>query len=262
MKNIIGFIILIVVCLGLGIALITIKKQAADQQALDEKTIQSFSNNLASTTKDLDEQRNVSSELQKDLATQKKNYEKNYEELTNNFVQVSGNLAKTEASLEASQQEVAKRDAKITELENENQSLDRRASELTNAISSLNVEIAETQRKLASAEGDKAFLSKELKRMMADLNEYQRQFNDLTIVKAQLSKLKDQMIMARRLEWARTGVYAAAEQKGAQRLMTGLKAAPHEPERPNYDLNVEIRSDGTTRVIPPLTNGVPSSTGR
>src|SRR5262245_37508540 len=128
MKNIIGFIILIVVCLGLGIALITIKKQAADQQALDEKTIQSFSNNLASTTKDLDEQRNVSSELQKDLATQKKTYEKNYEELTNNFVQVSGNLAKTQASLEASQQEVAKRDAKITELENENQTLDRRGA--------------------------------------------------------------------------------------------------------------------------------------
>ena len=226
---------------------------------MDAKTILSFSNNLASTSKDQDEQRTVVTELQKDLSTEKKSFE----DLTNNFAQVSGNLVKTEASLEASHKEVAKREAKITELENENQALDRRANELTNSITTLSTQIADTQRKLASSEGDKAFLDKELKRMMADLSEYQRQFNDLTIVKAQVAKLKEQIVLARRMEWTRLGVYAAAEQKGAQRLMQGLKASPPKvAEKPNYDLNVEVRADGSVRVIPPVTNAAPASTTR
>jgi len=256
MKNIIGFIVLVVICVGLGVALIAVKKQATDQQAIDAKTIGTFSNNLASTTKDLEDKSNVVVELQKDLSTEKKALD----DLTNNFAQVSGTLAKTQtsldqtqASLEDSKKEVAKRDAKITELETENQALDRRANELTTAITNLTLEIAETQRKLTSSEGDRAFLSGELKRMMADKAELERQFNDVTIVKAQVAKLKEQMVLARRLEWTRMGVYAASEQKGAQRLMQGAHAStPKVAEKPNYDLNVEVRSDGTVRNVTPL----------
>jgi hypothetical protein len=44
--------------------------------------------------------------------------------------------------------------------------------------------------------------------------------------------------------------------------MQGLKASPgRAPEKPNYDLNVEVRADGSVRVIPPVTNAVPA-TGR
>src|SRR5437016_4487031 len=107
MKNLIGLIVLVIICVGLGIALITIKKQAADKQTEDARTIETWSNKWTSTSKDLDEQRTVATELQKDLSTEKKALD----DLTNNFVQVSGNLAKTEASLEASQKELAKRDA-------------------------------------------------------------------------------------------------------------------------------------------------------
>jgi hypothetical protein len=62
------------------------------------------------------------------------------------------------------------------------------------------------------------------------------------------------MIIARRLEWTRQGVFANSEQKGAQKLMQGLAAQGPKASRGNYDLNVEVSSDGSVRVIPAATN--------
>src|SRR5262249_19212910 len=96
-------------------------------------------------------------------------------------------------------------------------------------------------------------LEKELKRLMTEKAELERQFNDLTVLRAQVSRLKEEMNIARRLEWIRQGVFARAEQKGAQQLMQG-GAAPQtqaKTTKPTYDLNVEISADGSVKVIPP-----------
>jgi len=68
-------------------------------------------------------------------------------------------------------------------------------------------------------------------------------------------------MIARRMDWTARGIYAAAEQKGAQRLITGL-VAPSQAKaaKANYDLNVEVTSDGSVRVIPPLTTNSPAGT--
>jgi hypothetical protein len=90
---------------------------------------------------------------------------------------------------------------------------------------------------------------------MAEKAELERQFNDLTVLRAQVAKLKEELSVARRLEWIRQGLFASAEQKGAQKLMQGINPVtkPAKPT-PTYDLNVEITSEGKVRVIPPLTN--------
>ena len=250
MKMRIGIVILILAALGLGIGLIGVKKQAEQQQTKDNETILSFSNRLAETNGKLQEQKDVTTMLEKDLDTQKKSMA----ELTNSITQVSANLAQTEATLKASQAEVTKLNTKISDLETQNQALDKTALELSTSITNLTMEIADTQRKLSTSEGNKAFLEKELKRLMAEKGELERQFNDLNVVRAQFARLKEEFVIARRVEWTRQGIYAAADQKGAQKLMHNLNAPATRAAKPNYDLNVEVNSDGSVRVVPPSTN--------
>ena len=260
MKNRIGVIVLLLalVCVGLGIALIAIKKQASEQQhELAEKN-GALSNNWVKTHDELDQQKQVNALLESDLEKQKKALDA----LTNNYTQVltalsqtSNGLAQTESALKTSQEEAAKRDAKIAELETQNQALDKHAVDLSAAITNLTTQIEETKHKLATSEGEKGFLEKELKRLMAEKAELERQFNDLAVLRAQVSKLKEELSVARRLEWIRQGLFASTDQRGAQKLMQGpaaaqAKAAP----KPSYDLNVEVNADGSVKVIPPLTN--------
>ena len=251
MKNRVGIIVLIVICLGLGIAMISLKRGADKQRADDGVSIQTYSNKWVDTSGKLDEQKQVSTMLEKDLDTQKKAFL----ELTNNFSQVSATLAQTEATLKASKEAEAKLEAKAAELETQNQALDKRTQDLSTSITNLNTQIAETEKKLAASEGDKALLEKELKRLMSEKAELERQFNDLTVLRAQVAKLKEELSIARRIEWIRQGLFASADQKGAQKLMQGIAPPASKPAaKPAYDLNVEVTADGSVRVIPPATN--------
>jgi chromosome segregation ATPase len=258
MKNRIGVIVLVLICLGLGIGLIAIRREAAKQKNEADDKIQTFSNQVVVTSGKLDEQKQVAAMLEKDLDAQKKSYA----DLTNNYTEVSANLTKTSATLETTKKELEEREAKINDLESKNEALDKQALDLTTAITNLTVEIADTQKKLATSEGDKAFLEKELQRLIGEKAELERQFNDLTVLRAQVAKLKEELTTARRLDWIRRGLFAAAEEKGAQKLIQLTPAqtqAKATPPKPNYDLNVEVTADGSVRVIPPATNSAPAA---
>ncbi len=167
MNNRIWVIILVLVCAGLGISVITIKNRAAEKQRQDSELIGTYSNKWVKSSSDLDEEQHVRAMVEKDLESQKKSFG----ELTNQFSEVSADLAKTESTLKTSQEELVKRDARITDLETQNQALDSKAKDLTLAITNLSTQIASTQRKLAASEGDRSFLEKELKRLMAEKGE-------------------------------------------------------------------------------------------
>ena len=259
MKNRVGLIVLVLVlvCVGLGIALIAIKKQTGEQQRDYVEKTTGLSNSLVQTSEQLDRQKQVNAELESDRERQKKAFET----LTNSFTRVltslshvSNNLVKTEIALKTSQEETARRDAKIAELEAQNQALDKQAVDLSTAITNLTVQIEETKRKLAASEGEKGFLEKELKRLMAEKAELEKQFNDLAVLRAQVSKLKEELSIARRLEWIRQGLFASTEQRGAQKLLQSSAASQVKAPKPAYDLNVEVSADGSVKVIPPLTN--------
>jgi chromosome segregation ATPase len=257
MNNRIGIIILLVICLGLGVAVVTVKKRAADQHDQDARTMGTVSNELAKVNTDLTDQRNVNSNLEKDIADQKQTFEKAFGDLTNSYTQVASSLANTETSLRTAEQTIKDRDTKIANLEAENQALDQKAAALSNSITNLNAQIDDTRHKLAASEGDKAFLEKELKRMMTEKAELERQFNDISVLRAQVAKLREEQNIARRMEWSRQGLLANSDQKGAQQLMQGLKPLPaRTTPKSNYDLNVEVSADGSVRVVPPATNNV------
>lgn len=257
MKTKIGLIVLAVLCLGLGVAIFATRKQAAEEKTKDTETIATLSNNWVDTRRQLEEQKQAGLNLEKDVESHKLQFS----ELTNQYTAVAGTLTKTEDSLkattetlQATKEDVAKRDVKIAELEQQNRDLDQRALDLSGAITNLTTLISVAQGKLARSEGDRAFLEKELKRLMAEKAELERQFNDLVLVRAQVAKLREELNVSRRLEWIRKGLFSTDEMKGAQKLMQkDLAPQPAKPKG-HYDLNVEVNADGSVRVIPPRTN--------
>lgn len=259
MKNRIGVIVFVLalVCLGLGIGLIALKRQATTQQRdLTEKN-SALSNSLVEVNDELDRQKQAYTLLVSDREERRKAFEaltNNYTQALSSLAQTASNLAQTEAALQSSKEETARRDAKIAELEVQNVALDKQALDLNTAITNLTLQIEETKRKLATSEGEKDFLDKELKRLMAEKSELERQFNDLVVLRAQVAKLKEELSVARRLEWIRQGLFASSDEKGAQKLMRTPSSAQSKGAKPNYDLNVEVSADGSVKVIPPLTN--------
>jgi chromosome segregation ATPase len=252
MKNRTGLIILAVICLILGIATLYVKRQAAEQQRSDSQKIQVMSNNWAEATMKWEDQKQVSATLEQDLEKARKVQA----DLSNNLTQVNATLEKTAASLQTTestlattQTELKKSQDRITELETANQALDRQAAELSLSITNLTLQIADTQRKLATSEGDKALLEKELKRLMSEKAELERQFNDLAVLRAQVAKLKEELNIARRIEWIRQGILSSSDQKGATKLVQGF-GAQQKPAQKSYDLNVEVKSDGSVNVAP------------
>jgi chromosome segregation ATPase len=257
-----GIIILTLACVGLAIALVVNQSNASRDRKSAEAQILTHSNNWVESEGKLDDQRKVNIELTNDLAARMQDLTT----MTNQLTDTSNTLSKTEDSLKASQDEVAKRDSQIADLETQNKQLDEKAADLSNSITNLQTQIDDTQKKLAASEGDKAFLEKELQRLVAEKAELERQFNDLKVLRAQVSKLKEELNISRRLAWIREGIFARADQKGAQQLMeksppaaTGTNANAVAKPAVNYDLNVEVNADGTVRVIPATTNSGPTN---
>jgi len=254
MKTKLGIVILAMACGGLAIALFATKNTSDERLKKDADAILDFSNQLVAATANLDELRQVNLMLTNDLAGSRQ------ETLTfsNQFTETSGTLASTKASLRSAQEQIASLNRRMAGLETRNQVLDQRAAALTNAIASLNAQIADTQQKLAGSETNKAFFEKELQRQTAAKAELESKFNNLSTVRAQVKKLKDDLLIARRLQWMREGSDLGSQQKGAQLLMQHTASAPAEP--PHYDLNVEVGSDGSIHVIPSPTNAPATTT--
>jgi chromosome segregation ATPase len=245
MKTKLGIVILAVACGGLVIGLFATKNAADERLKKDADAILDFSNQLVAATANLDELRQVNLMLTNDLAGSRQ------EALTfsNQFTKTSGTLASTKASLQSAQDQIASLNSRIASLETRNQVLDQRAAALTNAIASLNAQIADTQQKLAGSETNNAFLEKELQRQTAAKAELESKFNNLSTVRAQVKKLKDDLVVARRLQWMREGSDPGTQQKGARLLMQRTASATNTARPPHYDLNVEVSSDGSIHVI-------------
>ena len=243
MKRQLGIVILVALCVGLVIALIVGKKQADTQRKKDADTILDFSNQLTTASASLDELRQVNLVLTNDLDASRQALVT----LSNQYVATSASLSNTKTTLKVAQDQIA-------DLEARNQALDRRAAEMTNAIANLSAQIAETQLKLIESETNNVFLQDELKRQVAKKAELERKFNDLSQVRAQVRKLRGDLLIARRLEWARKGTDPAKQQKGAQLLMARTSATNGSIRPPGYNLNVEVGSEGSVKVVPALTN--------
>jgi uncharacterized protein (DUF3084 family) len=243
MKTQLGIIILVVVCVGMVVALVAEKKRADNQQKTDTDTIFDFSNQLTTASVNLDELRQVNLMLTNDLDASRQTLMI----LSNQYVATSDSLSNTTVALKTAQDQ-------IVGLEAQNQALDQRVAEMTNTIDNLSTQIAETQMKLVETETNNTFLESELKRQVAAKAELERKFNNLTQVRTQVRKLRDDLLVARRLQWMREGTAPGQPYKGAQLLMARGPVTNRIVGPAHYDLNVEVSSDGSVQVVPTMTN--------
>jgi hypothetical protein len=254
MKTKTGIIVLVVVAAGLLIALFATKKQADDQHVKDATAILEFSNQLDTANINLNDQRQVNLMLTNDLESTRQVLM----ETSNNL---SGQLAGAKTEIENDQNMITNLNGRISDLETQNKALDDRATTLSNNIVVLDAKIATTQQLLATTQTNNTFLAAELQKQMAEKAELERKFSDVDAVRAQLSKLRTELFEARRLEWMNAGINPDHQPKGAELLMKHTlpsgsppAAAQASPKpAPQYDLNVEVGSDGSVRVIPPST---------
>lgn len=247
MKTTLGIIILVVVCVGLVVALIAGKRSAGTQQKKNADIILDFSNQLTTANASLDELRQVNLMLTNDLDTSRRALTT----LSNQYVATSASLSNTEVALKTAQDQIA-------DLESQNQALDRQATDMSNTIANLSTQITETQTKLVESETNNAFLESELKRQVAERAELERRFNNLSQVRAQVRKLRDDLLIAQRLKWMREGTDPMQQRKGAELLMARAPGINRNVGPARYDLNVVVSSDGSVQVVPttnaPATN--------
>jgi len=257
MNTKIGIAILAVACFGLAAALVVFKRQAEAQQATSDSKILDLSNQVFKAGVHIADLSQANLSLNNDLATNRQVSLELSNQLSKQLAKQLAETASAAASLQSAQQEITNRDERIAELEARNQALDQRATSLSNAIAELDSQINLTRAKLASSERNNAFLDGELKRQIAARAALERKFNDLAQVRAQVRKLRDDLLIARRLEWMREGVDPTKPLKGGQLLMQRSTPASHAAPAAGsslYNLNVEVGSDGAVHIIPPPTN--------
>jgi hypothetical protein len=250
MKTKIGVVILAAICIGLLIALLANKKAAEDQHHTDEVSLKEFSDQLVKAHGSLDELSQDNIVLSNYLATTRAAYA----DASNNLVATSTTLATARTSLQGAEDQITNLTGRISDLQLQNQALDAQAGSLSNRIAQLDAQIADTQQKLATSETNNAFLTGELQKQLAQKAELEHRFNDLDTVRAQVQKLRDEAFAARRLLWMNNGTSPATQPKGGELLMRRTPppdAAATTNRRPQFDLNVEVGSDGSVHVIPP-----------
>lgn len=243
----VGVAVLAAICVVLAVALVVINNQADVQQKKAAGTISDLSNQVVSATEQIIGLNQVNLTLTNDLAASRQ------DALTfsNNLLQVSSTLTETKAMLQSAQDQITNLDARVADLQAQNQALDQRAADLTNTIAWFNSQVTSTQMKLVASETNNAFLEEQLKQQVAARNELQRKFDDLQTVRKQVTKLRDDALAARRLEWMREGIDPSTLVKGGQILMQhGSPAASHAHSEPHNELNVEVGSDGSVHIIP------------
>ncbi|MBI5799353.1 MAG: hypothetical protein HZA92_01325 [Verrucomicrobia bacterium] len=156
-------------------------------------------------------------------------------------------------------EEIARRDGSIKDLQNTRDQLNAKVAalnaditKLKSTIGTLNTRISFVEGELQVTKDDKSFLTKELARMQGERTEMERKMNDLDFLKEQLSTLKSDQAIARRVDWMRRGTFMD-ERKGATLLNDGLKplASARPTTTKGSQLNVEVHRDGTVTIKAP-----------
>jgi chromosome segregation ATPase len=253
MKTKLVIVVLAVVCVGLAIAFFATKQQSEGQHVVDVKSIGDLSNQVVTANQKITEINQVNLELKNDVLLSQQQLTL----LSNNLTAAAATLenskaalAENQAALTNAQAKIADLNIRIADLDAQNQALDLRAGELTNTVAQLNLMITATRSKLALSENNGAYLQQELQKQMAQKAEIEHKFNDLDELRQQVKKVKTDLFVARRGQLMK---YDNSQKKGAELLISRALVAPSSSSvSVNYGLNVEVGSDGSVRVIPPL----------
>lgn len=239
-----------VVCVCLIGSLIYRHTQAMKREATSQNKIAEISNQLSETSINLgnSQQTNVvlRTELEKtttELDQIRVQFNSLSEDLSEEKARANAAVLETRTALE----EVADRDIQIKDLTSDRNDLSQRVETLNRSMDELEERIEDTEFKLTASDGDREFLLRELKRLQTEKAGIERQFNDLSVLRAQLNKLRNELTISRRIEWIRRGLTGTGSgRKGAELLKSGFQTPTTQT---NYNLNVEINQSGGVKIL-------------
>jgi chromosome segregation ATPase len=252
MKTKVVLVVLLVACVGLVVGLFATKvtlNQTESQHTNDVASIVEFSNQLVDANGELKDLREVNISLTNDLAMSRAQAT----QLSNNLASALATIAEARTSLAGAEDEVTNLTTHVSELEVQNRVLDERVIELTNTLAQMDTVISNTESQLALTTTNNAYLQSELQSQMAQRSELEHKFNDINEVRSQIAKLKEELFIQRHVKLMQGNNNIG--KKGAEMLISRMSQGTNGPARPpsNYDLNVEVGSDGSVKVIPPVS---------
>lgn len=245
------------------------RREMAAQQQTNEVVILDFSNRWSTARQTLDEQKKVNETLETNLFEGTKQLETLRVEIASLSTDLAKSRAETktaQAETKNAQAEIAKRDQQITTLETRNVDLTKKMGDLQTDIAALERQITEAERKIGATEGNRQELLKELQRMQDEKITLEKQLNDLSFVRDQVRKLKEELTIARRLDWIRRGLYGSTPKKGAEALYANPRVNPPENATAGAStapaakpaLEVELKRSGEITIGGPTNAPKPS----
>jgi chromosome segregation ATPase len=268
MKSNLAAIILVLACLGFGIFLWTQNQNHAVQAKKLSQTIISQNTRINNLEDSLSQQQLTNTMLETNLAAARLKFSNDLAAAEASLSATAANYDKAQADAKNQAQAVAaaaaalaEKQKRIDELEGQNRDLDKESSDLRADITNLNVRIEAAKSKLDAAEGDKKLLLAELQKLEAQKEELERKLSDLASLKEQVRILRDNLSIARRIDWLRRGLYDAIGQKGGERMVNPPPPAPPPPAPPstNKSLDVEIHQSGGVKILSPASTNAPAA---
>ena len=243
-------LVLGIACVCLIGSLIYRHTQAIKNEAANQKKLIVIQSELTETTVNLGNSRQTNVVLRTEL--QRASSE--LDEIRSQFNSLSKDLEAEKARANAAVKEtrtalieVADRDVQIKDLTSNGLELSQRVETLNRSVYELETRIEDTEDKLNASDSDREFLLTELKRLQTEKSGIERQFNDLSILRAQLDKLRSELTISRRIEWIRRGLTGSnSNRKGAELLTKGFQTPI---TKTNYNLNVEINQSGGVKIL-------------
>lgn len=161
--------------------------------------------------------------------------------------------------------ELAAKDEKISALngqlqtaQDKNRDYDSQIKVLNSQMATKDQAIEDISRRLQSTTEDRDHLLRERDKLIAEKAELEKQFQDIVVLRQKVQQLQVELMASKKLEWLRRGFYGGARLKGGARLMGMNRKQKRPTDASSADLNVEVRRDGTVKIVPIETNSPPN----
>mgnify|MGYP001163959731 FL=1 len=204
-------------------------------------------------------------DLTKKLNTANSTVNKTQDALSKLQTDYGQKVAEYETFVSKAAQELADKDEKISALntelstaQNKNRDYDSQIKDLNSQMSTKDQAIEDISRRLESSENDRDHLLKERNKLIAEKAELEKQFQDIVVLRQKVQRLQVELMASKKLEWLRRGFYGSARKKGGAQLMGMSKKPRQKTTTATADLNVEVRRDGTVKIVPIETNSPPN----
>lgn len=208
-------------------------------------TIVHYSNEWASASAKLVEQKKVNVRLERNLDDQVVTLQTVSNKLSLVQQEAVAVQAAAKEQSDSNGNQLDQRGTRIAALESERNGMEKTMTRLSGSVSKLEANIADVERKLQASQGDRRLLEAELKRLRAEKADLELRFNDLAVVREQIRKLRNELSLSRRLAWLRREFTGGFQNR--EKLLQNLASATPAPA--SYNLDVELHRNGTAAAV-------------